>query len=392
MAEYINGINPDILKWARERSGHTVETIAAALNKNISIVNDWESGERVLTYVQLETLADKYKRPIAIFFFPEPPEEENIGENPTLRSSDNDRLDPYIHILLRQAYARQISLMELNFGANPSEKKIFRDLQTRATDSPTALAQQTRLYLNISINKQTKWSSASEALDNWRDSVEENGIFVFKNAFKDDSVDGFCLVHDEFPVIYLNNSRLPVRQIFSLFHELGHLLLGENGITRRAKPINGNIEKFCNQFASECLVPSDDLETQLNFSVYNDNTIKILADRYKVSRPVILLKLVNKGIFTQEYYNERVGRWNREYERGIETGTSGKPPGGNYHNTHAVYLGYRFMDLAFSKYRQGYCSIEQLAEYLSTKVKHLPELENRLSKRAVLPPEIRATP
>ena len=58
MAEHVNGINPDILKWARERSGYTVETIAAFLKKDASIVNDWESGERALTYVQLEKLAD----------------------------------------------------------------------------------------------------------------------------------------------------------------------------------------------------------------------------------------------------------------------------------------------------------------------------------------------
>ena len=81
MAEHISGINPDILKWARERSSYTVETIADALNKQVSIVNDWESGESALTYVQLEKLADKYKRPIAIFFFPEPPEEPDIAEN-----------------------------------------------------------------------------------------------------------------------------------------------------------------------------------------------------------------------------------------------------------------------------------------------------------------------
>ena len=79
MAEHINGINPDILKRARERSGYTVEAIATALNKDVSIINNWESGERALTYVQLETLADKYKRPIAIFFFPEPPNTPNLS-------------------------------------------------------------------------------------------------------------------------------------------------------------------------------------------------------------------------------------------------------------------------------------------------------------------------
>ena len=81
MAKHINEINPDILKWARERSGYTLKAIAAFLKKDASIVKDWESGESAPTYIQLEKLADKYKRPIALFFFPEPPEEPNIAEH-----------------------------------------------------------------------------------------------------------------------------------------------------------------------------------------------------------------------------------------------------------------------------------------------------------------------
>ena len=393
MAEHVNGINPDILKWARERSGYTTEAIATALKKDVSIVSDWESGERALTYVQLETLADKYKRPIAIFFFPEPPEEPNIAENLALRSSDNNPLEPRTHILLRQAYARQLSLMELNFGTNPSEQKIFRDLHVRPTDSAKELAQQARVYLNINIDMQAGWKTAAEALENWRDCIEESGIFVFKEAFQDDSVDAFCLVHDEFPVIYLNNSRPPVRQIFSLFHELAHLLLGENGITWsdifHGDTFRGGttqeIEDFCDQFAGEFLVPSNDFDIRLNFFTnYNDKTIEELAHYYKVSRPVILLKLVKKGILTQESYWQKINQWTEEYKHQIEKKAGGKTSsGGSYYNTRATYLGYRFMDLAFGKYRQGHCSIEQLAEHLNVKVKHLPQLEDCLLKRAL---------
>ena len=278
MAKHINGINPDILKWARERSGYTVEAIAAFLKKDASIVNDWEVGECAPTYVQLEKLADKYKRPIALFFFPEPPEEPNIAENIALRSSDNNPLEPRIHILLRQAYARQLSLMELNMGTNPAEMKIFRDLQARPNDSAVALAQQARAYLNVDVTTQAGWNTAVTALEKWRDCIEEAGVFVFKEAFQDDSVEGFCLVHEEFPVIYLNNSRSPVRQIFSLFHGLAHLLLGENCITQsdifhrhifRSGTTQG-IEDFCDQFAGEFLVPSNDFETRLNFANYDD--------------------------------------------------------------------------------------------------------------------------
>ena len=382
MAEYIQGINPTIIKWARERSGYTLQEVAKSLNRAVATISNWESGAAAPTYVQLEKLADKYKRPIAMFFFPEPPHETDFVGQLALRSSEIEQLDPGIRILLRQARARQLSLMELNMDANPVETKIFRDLHAQLGDSPTELAQQTRAYLDISVDTQAGWNSVKEALGNWRESVEEKGIFVFKAAFQNDSVDGFCLVHEQFPVIYLNNSRSSVRQIFSLFHELAHLLLGENGITRGINPVGEQIEVFCNQFAAEFLVPSGDLETRFNDSFYDDTANEELAGYYKVSRPVILLKLVNRGVFTAEDYRQKTAQWTEEYESRLEGRTGGESSGGgNYYNTHAVYLGYRFIELAFSRHHQGQCSIEELADHLNVKVKNLPRLEDCLLRK-----------
>ena len=382
MAEYIQGINPDIVRWARERSGYTLQEVAKSLNKDVETISEWESGAAAPTYLQLEKLADKYKRPVAMFFFPEPPQEPDFVEQLALRSSEIEKLHPGIRILLRQARARQLSLIELNTGTNPAETKIFRDLHSHLDDSPTELAQQTRTYLGISVEMQTSWRSAREALENWRESIEEKGIFVFKDAFQDDSVDGFCLIHDQFPVIYLNNSRSAVRQIFSLFHELAHLLLGENGITRGINPVGEQIEVFCNQFAAEFLVPSSDLETRFNDLPYGDTAIEELAGYYKVSRPVILLKLVNRGGFTSEDYRQKTAQWTEEYESRLERRVgSESPDGGNYYNTHAVYLGYRFIELAFSSYHQGQCSIEELADHLNVKAKNLHGLEDCLLRK-----------
>ena len=382
MAEYIQGINPTIIKWARERSGYTLQEVAKSLNRDVATISNWESGAAAPTYVQLEKLADKYKRPVAMFFFPEPPHETDFVGQLALRSSEIEQLDPGIRILLRQARARQLSLMELNMDANPAETKIFRDLHAQLGDSPTELAQQTRAYLDISIDMQAGWNSAKEALGNWLESVEEKGIFVFKAAFQNDSVDGFCLVHEQFPVIYLNNSRSSVRQIFSLFHELAHLLLGENGITRGINPVGEQIEVFCNQFAAEFLVPSGDFETRFNDSLYDDTAIEELARHYKVSRPVILLKLVNRGIFTSEDYRQKTVQWTEEYESRLEGRVGGESSGGgNYYNTHAVYLGYKFIELAFSRYHQGQCSMEELAEHLSVKAKNLHGLEDCLLRK-----------
>ncbi len=385
MAEYINGINPEILKWARERSGFSLEATGKALNKEKSFIVECESGQRTMTYVQLEKLADKYKRPVALFFLPNPPEEENIVDQLALRRSEVKQLEPRIHILLRQAYSRQLSLMELNNNTNPSEKKIFDDFNSQLNDSPKELANQTRVYLNIDINMQTEWKNATDALENWRNCLEENGIFIFKDAFKDDSVDGFCLLHPEFPVIYLNNSRATVRQIFTLFHELAHLLLGKNGVTRGINPQGGRIETFCNKFAAEFLMPSDDMESQTNYVEYDDNTVEKLATRYKVSRPVILLKLVEKGIINFEDYQHKVKEWTALYDlHKKKKSDEDSPGGGSYYNTQATYLGYKYMTLAFKNYNQGLCSIEELADYLNVKVKHIPQFEDRLLKRTLI--------
>ena len=115
---------------------------------------------------------------------------------------------------------------------------------------------------------------------------------------------------------------------------------------------------------------------------YDDAANEELASYYKVSRPVILLKLVNRGIFTSEDYRQKTAQWTEEYESRLEGRAGGKSPGGgNYYNTHAVYLGYRFMELAFSRYHQGQCSIEELADHLNVKVKNLPRLEDCLLRK-----------
>ena len=47
MAEYIQGINPDIVRWARKRSGYTLHEIAKSFKKDIATISNWESGAAV---------------------------------------------------------------------------------------------------------------------------------------------------------------------------------------------------------------------------------------------------------------------------------------------------------------------------------------------------------
>ena len=69
-------INPNLLIWARESLGLSIDEVVHKLDRK-SITTDvfesWENGVTSPTYLQLERLAyDIYKRPIAIFFFLNP--------------------------------------------------------------------------------------------------------------------------------------------------------------------------------------------------------------------------------------------------------------------------------------------------------------------------------
>jgi transcriptional regulator with XRE-family HTH domain len=66
-------INPKILTWARERSGFSVEELAEKANKSPEEIEMWEAGAGTPSYSCLEHLADYLKMPVAVFFFPEPP-------------------------------------------------------------------------------------------------------------------------------------------------------------------------------------------------------------------------------------------------------------------------------------------------------------------------------
>ena len=65
-------VTPAVLRWAREQAGFSVDDLLPKFKK----LDQWEADdpESFPTYPQLEQLADKFKVPVAVFFFPEPPD------------------------------------------------------------------------------------------------------------------------------------------------------------------------------------------------------------------------------------------------------------------------------------------------------------------------------
>lgn len=117
-----------------------------------------------------------------------------------------------------------------------------------------------RELLKAPLDGRINQKQSSAALLYWRTRIEERlGILTFQFSSRENELDGFSYALDIPPyAIALNNQRPYVRRIFTLFHELSHILKRKSGM---CKPdfleikSQFEIELECNAFAGEFLVP-----------------------------------------------------------------------------------------------------------------------------------------
>ena len=173
-------------------------------------------------------------------------------------------MPPEIIKKYRKAKLYQLYLEELYEEQKPVNTSILETLNLDTTIDFSIITKEIRESLDISIDKQSKWKSAGIAFKMWRKALEANGIFIFKDAFLNDDYSGFCLYDEKYPIIFVNNSMADSRQVFTLFHELAHLLYRSGGIdfrsrdtTRSFQEYYFNIEVRCNRFGNEFLVPPE---------------------------------------------------------------------------------------------------------------------------------------
>src|SRR5882672_31552 len=364
-------VTPAVISWARDRAGYSLQEAT----KYFKGIEAWENGQSSPSYSQLELMSEKFKCPVAVFFFPAPPDLEPAKQSfRTLTDQDYSSIPRTVKTLLRKAQAMQLNLAELNDQRNPAQKIITKELELAVNASLVDMARRVRDYLGVSLEQQSQWPSAEIALEAWRDAFTRAGIFVFKDAFHVEGYFGFCLFDNEFPIVYVNNSAAKSRQIFTLFHELAHLLFHTSGIdvlddsfVEHLPDNSKKIEIICNRFAAAFLVPDIAFNAQLRSLPANRDTATFLANYYKVSREVIYRKMLNRRLISENEYSEAVRAWAADARPSA--------PGGNYYFTQFTYLGSQYIDLAFSRYHQRRFDESQLAEYLNIKPKSLAAFE-----------------
>jgi Zn-dependent peptidase ImmA (M78 family) len=200
------------------------------------------------------------------------------------------------------------------------------------SDDPSPLATTVRKLLGVTTAQQFAWTSPAIAFDHWRSAFEDAGHVVLLFSIGKASCRGFSAWDPRAPVIVVNTAWNEEARIYTLFHELGHLITRTSSAcveSLRTSDHGDPIERWCERFAAEVLMPRNDIEAALRqqgwtqgTKITNLETAADIARRFKVSLRAAVIRLVTIGAAMWELYDQIPVVADKKPEAGGGTGRS----------------------------------------------------------------------
>lgn len=375
-------INHHVLVWARHTAGYSLEEAARKIGVNTEKLRAWEGDEDKPTLRQLRIVAKTYKRPSALFYRSTTPTEPPMLTDFRHLPNVDKKFTPKLLYEIRRAYDRRSIALELTeqIGESP---RVF-PLQADITEEPESLALRIREALGVTLADQYSWRDHYTALRNWIAAVENLGILVFHVRNVDLSLmRGFSIGEHPFPVVGINGKDSPRGRIFTLIHEVVHIVLQNGGLCdlhESDSTINGFLETYCNQVAAEVLVPGDTLLKERAVIENEGNDwdnwrLLELSNRFMVSQEVILRRLLSLRRTTKAFYQHKREEYEEIYER-ERSRRSGAVP---YYRLVLRDNGPAFTSLVLSAYHNEAISSRDLSNFLGgIKLNHVTKIEHAI--------------
>ena len=294
-------VNPELLRWARERSGRSAERLAGMFPK----LEAWERGEAQPTLKQLEQFAKATFTPVGYLFLQQPPAEgvpipdfRTIASTPTGRPSP-DLLDTIYLCQQRQEWYR-------DFARTMGEAPLGLVGSARVTDDVVTAAATMRGVLGFNLDERRRLPTWTEALRWFIDQADGLSILVMvsgvvgsnnRRRLDPEEFRGFALAEPLAPLVFVNGADTKAAQMFTLAHELAHVWLGETAVSdaQASEAPQHDVERWCNQIAAELLVPLASLRETYDRTAALDAEVDRLARRFNVSTLVILRRIHDAG-------------------------------------------------------------------------------------------------
>lgn len=327
-------LNPDVLRWARERSGLDESSLAKKVlgaRGAASDVREWETtGELALRWVEI--IAEKTNTAFGYLFLPKRPDETlPISDFRTLRNATLSKPSAGLLDVLHKAQIRQNWYREYLIANGETPLPFVGDGSTK--DPPDKTADNIRRTLGIGPNLTANADKWEIAFKNTIEAVESSGILFMRSGhafgytghkLSVDEFRGFAIADDYAPLVFINGADAPNAQMFTLAHEIAHIWLGISGVSNLSKTYaNGsNVESYCNNVAAEVLLPLEEMKASWQAHRDSDDEIYRLSKKYKISNIVVARRAHDAGFIGKERYSSIFGR---------EINRKKKSTGGDYY-------------------------------------------------------------
>lgn len=367
-------INSAMMKWAREYAGFT-HGHEERLPKDIkSKYEAWEKGENSPTWNQLREVSKKYHIPTAFFFMDCPPNFDNLPNMINYRKLVADSIyetnSPNLINNIRKSETRREIYLDL---LNELNENILLFKVPKLEHDTKIFSNYIREILDISLSTQKSWYKEVNHynfLNKWKEVLNEKlGVLIFETeGVLLEEMRALCIFHEKIPIILLNGKDSVNGRIFSLFHELTHLLLGESAICGDDE--NTKEEIFCNAVAGEFLVPEHDLNISINgvTDLLSYNSLKKLYNSYGVSEHVILRRLLDANKISRRDYISYINSYEESFSK-----SSGS--GGNYLNNMIKYNGKAYYSVILDAYEVGIINSLEFSKFTDLGKKQIPKLQ-----------------
>ena len=351
-------LQPAVLRWARERAGFAPEELAGKLGMKPERVLEWERTGKI-SIAQADKLAQRTHTPLGFLYLTEPPEDRlPIPDFRTRSGSAPRRPSPdlleTVETMQRRGWWMRGELIES--GVEP----LAFVGSCRKDDDPAQAARVLREALRLAPDWAAHEFDSSGAMRRLRDAAEEAGVLVVFNgvvenntsrALDPNEFQGFALADDYAPLVFVNGADFKAARMFTLAHELAHLLVGETGVSamETVQPADHAVERFCNRTAAEFLAPAEDLQAFWPEAERADDPYLAVARRFKVSslvaaRRALDLDLIERNDFFDFY---------REYAASERLRAQQDESSGNFWNTQKWRVGPRFGGAVARAVREG---------------------------------------
>jgi len=309
--------NPNVLRWAREWRGRSVEEAAQKINVAEDKVLAWEEGVAVPTVRQARMLAGFYERSFLEFFLSRIPNVAETRLAPDFRlhkKAPDPRGDREVQMIQDWAEGTRQSAIELFAVVGDDVPTIPVEFRATLETNPEWAASEARRLCGYTIEDQIALGSAERGrvAKDIRHAIERLGVLVLKDSrLSKYGVRGLTLFAQPLPVIIFG-TEAPTAQAFTLAHELGHISLQQSAISgppaaREARTDAERSERWCDEFAGAFLIPAPALgkiwakPNQPNPKI-GDDALGQLANTFSVSRHAMLIRLVQLNYVAPEYY------------------------------------------------------------------------------------------